>query len=217
MRLREEQMYVIGMGESKTPLALTKACNKFIHLDLISGEVEDKNTENSKANGKRKKANVAEEKQGSSVTPIQEIEEAIISFVQNNENRGKSTYLGEVGSRLCDKFIEFDARNYGYTKLVTLIRDKCPKLTIIHEGTANRIELAEQTGAEDLEKEIMALLKKNGGKVDNLSLVHDHLKKKHPQFNLKDYGYSRMSSFLRSFSKIQVQGNELMLKEQEAK
>ena len=45
MRLREEQMYVIGMGESKTPLALTKACNKFIHLDLISGEVEEKAAE----------------------------------------------------------------------------------------------------------------------------------------------------------------------------
>lgn len=218
MRLREEQMYVIGMGESKTPLALTKACNKFIHLDLISGEVEDKNADNGKTgSSKRKKTAASEEKQGSSVTPITEIEEAIISFVQHNENRGKSTYLGEVGSRLCDRFIEFDARNYGYTKLVTLIRDKCPKLTIIHEGTANRIELAEQTGSEDLEKEILAFLKKNGGKVDNLSLVHEHLKKKHPQFNLKDYGYSRMSSFLRSFAGIAVQGNELMIKEQEAK
>ena len=28
MRLREANMYVIGMGESKTPAALTKACNK---------------------------------------------------------------------------------------------------------------------------------------------------------------------------------------------
>ena len=35
MRLREANMYVIGMGESKTPAALTKACNKFIHLNLI--------------------------------------------------------------------------------------------------------------------------------------------------------------------------------------
>ena len=31
MRLREEKKYVLGMGESKTPLALTRACNKFIH------------------------------------------------------------------------------------------------------------------------------------------------------------------------------------------
>lgn len=215
MRLREEQMYVIGMGESKTPMALTKACNKFIHLDLISGEVEEKTAENPRnVTGSRKqRAGAVEEKQDSTVTPISEIEESIITFVQNNENKGKSTFLGEVGSRLCDKFIEFDARNYGYTKLVTLLRDKCPKLTIIQEGTSYRIELKEQTGPEDLEKEIIDYLKKNGGKVDNLSLVLDQLKKKHPQFNLSDYGYSRISSFLRSFSRISVHGNALMLKE----
>lgn len=39
MRLREANMYVIGMGESKTPAALTKACNKFIHLNLILKQV----------------------------------------------------------------------------------------------------------------------------------------------------------------------------------
>ncbi len=213
MRLREEQMYVIGMGESKTPLALTKACNKFIHLDLISGEVVEEKPARPSGSGKKQKASVAEEKQDSTVTPISEIEESIVTFVQNNENKGKSTYLGEVGSRLCDKFIEFDARNYGYTKLVTLLRDKCPKLTIIQEGTSYRIELQEQTGPEDLEKEIIAFLKKNGGKVDNLSLVLEQLKKKHPRFNLSDYGYSRVSSFLRSFGSIAVQGNALMLKE----
>ena len=126
----------------------------------------------------------------------------------------KPTYLGEVGSRLCDKFIEFDARNYGYTKLVTLLKDKCPKLIIIQEGTSYRIELKEQTEPEDLEKEITAFLKRNGGKVDNLSLVLEQLKKKHPNFNLSDYGYSRISSFLRSFDKIAVHGNALMLKDE---
>ena len=216
MRLREANMYVIGMGESKTPLALTKACNKFIHLDLISGEVEDKNAEGIKTagSGRKQKALAAEDKQDSTVTPISEIEEAIITFVQNNENKGKPTYLGEVGSRLCDKFIEFDARNYGYTKLVTLLKDKCPKLIIIQEGTSYRIELKEQTEPEDLEKEITAFLKRNGGKVDNLSLVLEQLKKKHPNFNLSDYGYSRISSFLRSFDKIAVHGNALMLKDE---
>ena len=149
----------------------------------------------------------------STVTPISEIEESIITFVQNNENKGKPTYLGEVGSRLCDKFIEFDARNYGYTKLVTLLKDKCPKLVIKQEGTSYQIELKEQTEPENLEKEIIAFLKRNGGKVDNLSLVLEQLKKKHPNFNLNDYGYSRISSFLRSFDKITVHGNALMLKE----
>ena len=36
MRLREENMFVLGMGESKTPVALTRACNKFIHLNLVA-------------------------------------------------------------------------------------------------------------------------------------------------------------------------------------
>lgn len=36
MRLREENMFVLGMGESKTPQALTRACNKFIHLNLVA-------------------------------------------------------------------------------------------------------------------------------------------------------------------------------------
>ena len=48
--------------------------------------------------------------------------------------------------------------------------------------------------------------------MDNLSLVLDHLKKKHPQFQLSDYGYNRVSSFLRSFERISVHGNALMLK-----
>ena len=77
-----------------------------------------------------------------------------------------------------------------------------------------RIELKEQTEPEDLEKEITAFLKRNGGKVDNLSLVLEQLKKKHPNFNLSDYGYSRISSFLRSFDKIAVHGNALMLKDE---
>ena len=85
---------------------------------------------------------------------------------------------------------------------MTLLRDKCPKLTIIQEGNSYRIELKQQTELEDLEKEIIAFLKKNGGKVDNLSLVLEQLKKKHPQFNLNDYGYSRVSSFLRSFNPV---------------
>ena len=36
VRLREENMFVLGMGESKTPQALTRACNRFIHLNLVA-------------------------------------------------------------------------------------------------------------------------------------------------------------------------------------
>ena len=57
MRLREEHMYVIGMGESKTPVALTRACNKFIHLNLIyeadRGKEEDMESDEIENDGTR--------------------------------------------------------------------------------------------------------------------------------------------------------------------
>ena len=126
MRLREENMYVIGMGESKTPMALTKACNKFIHLNLINKQVNDLETASEasvSAGARRKGRKAAEEEHGSAVTPLSQIEEAVISIINDNENKGKITYLGEIGSRLNDKFTDFDVRNYGYTKLVVLLQD----------------------------------------------------------------------------------------------
>ena len=127
MRLREENMYVIGMGESKTPMALTKACNKFIHLNLINKQVNDVES-TAPGTVSKKGSKAVEEDHGSGVTSLSQIEEAIISFINDNENKGKITYLGEIGSRLNDKFTDFDVRNYGYTKLVVFLEDTCPRL-----------------------------------------------------------------------------------------
>ncbi len=193
MRLREENMYVIGMGESKTPLALTKACNKFIHLNLINRR--------------------GEESHGNDVTPLSEIEDAVITIINDNENKGKITYLGEIGSRLNDKFTDFDVRNYGYTKLVVFLQDTCPRLRIYRMDSGYAVGLNDQVDRKSLEKEILLFIKDNGGQVDNLSLVYEAIHKKHPSFDLKDYGYSRLSSFLRSIQQLSVTGNMVSIKE----
>ena len=205
MRLREANMYVIGMGESKTPTALTKACNKFIRLNLISeqalsaaaGDIDDASKSNT-------------------VTSISEIEDAIIAIVNENENNGKPTYMGEIGSRLNSRFTDFDVRNYGYTKLMTFIRDKCPKLEISKENSSYNVSVLE-ANAVVLHDKIIKMIEKNGGTIDNLSVIYDYLKKKYPDFDLKDYGYSRISSFLRSMPEIVVKGNAVSLKDAAAK
>ncbi len=215
MRLREANMYVIGMGESKSPVSLTKACNKFIHLNLIYGQP---NSSSGSANGsddhdlhddftsdKSAKANA--------VTPLSEIEEAIISIINDNENKGKTTYMGEIGSRLNAKFTDFDVRNYGYTKLLTFIRDKCSKLELIKENSSYYVTVRELENETDVQEEVTNMIAKNGGTIDNLSVVYDKLKKKHPGFDLKDYGYSRISSFLRSMVGVTVKGNAVSLKD----
>ena len=64
----------------------------------------------------------------------------------------------------------------------------------------------------DVQKEIASLIQKNGGSIDNLSVLNDQLRKKYPAFYLKDYGYSRFSCFLRSIENIGVRGNAVSLK-----
>ncbi len=213
MRLREANMYVIGMGESKTPVSLTKACNKFIHLNLIyeqpaapAAEVpaSDDHIHDDFSAERAAKANA--------VTSIGEIEEAIISIVNDNENKGKTTYMGEIGSRLNSKFTDFDVRNYGYTKLLTFLTDKCSKLEIVKDNSSYTVNVRELNNVTDVQKEIASLIQKNGGSIDNLSVLYDQLRKKYPAFDLKDYGYSRFSSFLRSIENIVVRGNAVSLK-----
>ena len=212
MRLREENMYVIGMGESKTPMALTKACNKFIHLNLINKQVND--VENASAPTTiRKGSKAVEEEHGSGVTPLPQIEEAIISFINDNENKGKITYLGEIGSRLNDKFTDFDVRNYGYTKLVVFLQDTCPRLYLYKIDSAYAVGLGGHLDRQKLEKEILVFIRDNGGQIENLSMVYEEIHKKHPAFDLKDYGYSRLSSFLRSIRQLSVNGNMVSIKE----
>lgn len=212
MRLREANMYVIGMGESKTPVSLTKACNKFIHLNLIYEQPSSLASAESTSSDLHDDLTSERSTKASAVTNISDIEEAIIAIVNDNENKGKPTYMGEIGSRLNSKFTDFDVRNYGYTKLLTFIRDKCSKLEISKENSSYYVNVRELDNVAEMQKEITAMIQKNGGTIDNLSVIFDQLKKKHPSFDLKDYGYSRLSSFLRSMEDITVKGNAVSIK-----
>lgn len=46
-RLRESQMFVLGMGEKKTPRSFISACNKFSYLDLLYRAAHAKNAKQS--------------------------------------------------------------------------------------------------------------------------------------------------------------------------
>ena len=175
MRLREANMYVIGMGESKTPAALTKACNKFIHLNLIFE---------------------------ASVT-LSESQTAELHEDFSSDRSVKANAVTPIA----------DVRNYGYTKLLTFIQDKCAKLELVKENSSYYVKVREINNVSEMQKEVTDLIEKSGGSVDNLSVIYDCLKKKHPDFDLKDYGYSRLSSFLRSMGNISVRGNAVTLKD----
>lgn len=202
MRLREENMFVLGMGESKTPLALTRACNRFIHLNLVA---------------EQNKAAVADldviggEEQN--VTPISEVRQAILTVI--NENGGKQVDLARVGNRLNDKFSDFDARNYGYSKLSTMVAEEIPELRVFKKNNLYYVERCSSLTKEELEGEICRMIEKCGGTVDNLSTLNDELHKKYKQLDFKQFGFSRISSFLRSMKSVEVRENKVTLKQAE--
>lgn len=200
MRLREENMFVLGMGESKTPLALTRACNKFIHLNLVA--------EQNKALEGNENLEGTEEQ---NVTSIQEVRQAILALI--NENDGKQVDLARIGNRLNDKFSDFDVRNYGYTKLSTMVAQELPDLSVKKLNNQYYVERRSTLTKTELEREIYNLIEKSGGVIDNLSTLNDELHKKYKQLDFKQFGFSRISSFLRSMKSVTVHENQVTLKD----
>ena len=199
VRLREENMFVLGMGESKTPQALTRACNRFIHLNLVA--------EQNKASGVSD-ADVAEE---TNVTTLREIKEFIYALLSEN---GGQVDLAQIGNRLNDRFSDFDVRNYGYTKLSTMVGEECRELCVLKESNQQLVSRKNTLSKEELEKEIERLIRKSGGTIDNLSTLNDELHKKYKHLDLKQFGYSRISSFLRSMKTVKVTENTVSLKKE---
>ena len=143
MRLREENMFVLGMGESKTPLALTRACNKFIHLNLVAEQNMDediamgtRNSQDTRNNTDEKHGRTGEyagsqdavSTEEQNVTSIADVRQVILTLI--NESGGRQVDLARVGNRLNDKFTDFDVRNYGYYKLSTMIDQELPDLHV---------------------------------------------------------------------------------------
>ena len=106
MRLRESGKYVVGMGESKTPKSFRGACSVFTNIELL--------LEGDKEENKKEKKNAVSKKK---------ISDAVLEVITTNENNGKDTGLGEIGSALVKKYSDFDVRNYGYSSLSRFIED----------------------------------------------------------------------------------------------
>jgi uncharacterized protein (TIGR00288 family) len=112
-RLRESGMYVIGMGERKTPKPFIAACEMFKYLEVLTvvpmNEAQDDNKGNHKALSKDGIANK------------HELIETLKIIITESSNEDGWAYLAEVGKRLNKRFPDFDSRNYGHSKLTPLI------------------------------------------------------------------------------------------------
>jgi uncharacterized LabA/DUF88 family protein len=117
-RLREAGMKVIGIGEKKTLLPFITACDKFIYMEILNPEVDN---EEESGSPKASKSRVKQVKK-----PLNKIDPKIIRLFSDSitdlADENGWAFLGELGNLMLKKKPDFDPRNYGFSKLLPLLK-----------------------------------------------------------------------------------------------
>ena len=112
-RLREAGMKVFGMGEQKTPPAFRAACDKFIYIEILDQPVA----------ASPKQIKLADLRKKEVISKVDKsLVQMIISSINDIADENGWAFLGDLGNLLLKKRPDFDARNYGFTKLLPLIK-----------------------------------------------------------------------------------------------
>tara|TARA_R110002049_G_scaffold181169_4_gene348234 strand:- start:605 stop:1369 length:765 start_codon:yes stop_codon:yes gene_type:complete len=110
-RLREAGMQVIGIGEKKTPTPFIVACDKFIYIEILRSQTENKEDVSQKDKSKE------------GIYPITaKVIKLIATTISDLSDDDGWAFLGDVGSLLQKRQTNFDSRNYGFDKLTPLIK-----------------------------------------------------------------------------------------------
>jgi uncharacterized LabA/DUF88 family protein len=118
-RLREAGMKVFGIGERKTPSPFIVACDKFIYIEIINAPVKNDEVDIS---DNRKADVVGHETKVSSLEIGEEIINLISTSVNDVADDNGWAFLADVGNLISKKQPDFDARNYGFSKLTPLVK-----------------------------------------------------------------------------------------------
>ena len=181
-RLREAGKQVIGMGENKTPKAFVSACTSFKILDSLV--TEDLNRVPSK--GGYTDAGIADE---SNITSIRDIKKTVYNIIDENDDKDKKTHMGEIGSRLVNKYPDFDVRNYGYSKLSTFLSEEFDDLDI-DKGRQKFVSIKNYMDPKsEVKGKIIKLITQSSDAMYNMGKLNTDLKSIIPGFSIKKYGY----------------------------
>ena len=116
-RIREAGLAVYGFGERKTPQPFVAACDKFIFTDILAPP---------KTKGGKGKTRFP--------SPEKMLRKAVDTAAQDN---GWAN-LGTVGSMLVKNNPSFDARNYGFRKLIEMVKEQ-PYLEVRTEKSSSGV------------------------------------------------------------------------------
>jgi uncharacterized protein (TIGR00288 family) len=133
-RIREKGLFIIGVGEKKTPEAFTNACNQFIYCENLT-EI------------KEKKKKTKKEEKSDIPNPISLLLKAFEMVAKEEE----WINLAAMGSVLHQLDPAFDPRTFGHKRLFSLIKDYPETFTLKRDDsiTSPGIYIALTTQQED--------------------------------------------------------------------
>jgi len=110
-RLRESGMYVLGMGEKKTPTPFIAACNKFKYLEILERPASPEPPAGSTASAGTDQ-----------MTRLATVRDAIMTIIDETSDEDGWVSTSEIGNRLNKRYPDFDVRNFGYRKLTPFLK-----------------------------------------------------------------------------------------------
>ncbi|GAB3166304.1 NYN domain-containing protein [Telluribacter humicola] len=123
IRLREAGMKVFGMGEQKTPVSFTSACDRFIYIEILRRDRDQEPVSNDQPDQNGTKAKPASKKKApKSDSSDKKLRNLIAGSINDLADEDGWVFLGDLGNLLIKKRPSFDSRNYGYSKLLPLIK-----------------------------------------------------------------------------------------------
>ena len=139
-RLREAGLFVIGIGEQKTPSPLIAACNKFIYIEVIrekqikpETQPKKKKQPEPKKQPEQKKTDPKKPAEPELPKPVpvpegKRIPESIVWLIADSildlaeTSDSDFVSLGAVGQLIQKKRPDFDTRSYGFAKLSGMVK-----------------------------------------------------------------------------------------------
>jgi len=132
-RIREEGLFVMGIGRKTTPIAFVNSCEIFTFSENLLPEVE-LNTESNegRTEGKEKAPSQKATSKVKAITTLPELEISIIdkAFEISINNEEEEAYIAKVGISLRKIDPSFDPRTHGF-KTLTQLFESIDKYTVI--------------------------------------------------------------------------------------
>ena len=131
-RLRESEMFVLGMGEQKTPRSFISACNKFSYLDILYSASSSRKLEEQQAvdsgeiliESRGKTVTKQQEQKAPEINPgsnIETIKKSLKELTEENSDDDGWIFSGKLGGLLSKRFPDFDVRNFREKKFVPFL------------------------------------------------------------------------------------------------